>query len=268
MSSPFAGKLLVSDIDGTLLYDRTNIPQRNIDAVRRFQEGGGLFTLSTGRPWQSAAHLFEIFEPKAPGIFLNGASIYDIEAGKTVDEIFLPDGTDELVAEMHMRFPTSAIKVFARDMIYVVHENQYSEGIYRVVPIECQKADVNALPTGKYKLLWMDDPEVIVEMRRWYEENAPKGTSAFCSCAEYFEIMPAGVDKGSGLCRLRDMLGIRKENSCAIGDYENDVAMLRSAGISASPSSGDDSAKQAATVIVGDCTGGAVADFIEYLEKT
>ena len=53
----------------------------------------------------------------------------------------------------------------------------------------------------------------------------------------------------------------------AIGDYENDIAMLNNAGISAAPSSGDKSAKQAAQVVVGDCTGGAVADFINYLEQ-
>ena len=43
--------------------------------------------------------------------------------------------------------------------------------------------------------------------------------------------------------------------------------MLRSAGISAAPASGDESAKQAASVVVGSCTDGAVADFIDYLEQ-
>ena len=113
----------------------------------------------------------------------------------------------------------------------------------------------------------MDDPENIEQMRLWYEANAPQNLSAFRSCAQYFEIMPKGTDKGSGLCRLRELLGIPKEDSCAIGDYENDLAMLNSAGIAAAPSSGDESAKRAAQVVVGDCTGGAVADFINYLEQ-
>lgn len=267
MGSPFEGKLLVSDIDGTLLYGGVHIPPRNIEAIRRFQQGGGLFALATGRAWQSAAPLLELLQPKAPGIFVNGASLYDAARGEFVDETFLDPAADDFLAEMFAHFPTSAMEIFMRHELGVARKNGYSAYHQRVTVAPQRKVEICALPAEKYKVLWMDDPENIEQMRLWYEANAPQNLSAFRSCAQYFEIMPKGTDKGSGLCRLRELLGIPKEDSCAIGDYENDLAMLNSAGIAAAPSSGDESAKRAAQVVVGDCTGGAVADFINYLEQ-
>lgn len=267
MASPFAGKLLVSDIDGTLLYGGVHIPPRNIAAIRRFQQGGGFFTLATGRAWQSVVPLLETLQPNAPGVFVNGASLRDLTRGEFVAETFLDPNADAFLAEMYARFPTAAMEIFLREELGVVRENGYSAYHQRVTVAPQRKLEIGALPAEKYKVLWMDEPEVIERMRVWYEANAPASLSAFRSCAQYFEIMPQGTDKGSGLCRLRELLGVPREDSCAIGDYENDIAMLRSAGISAAPSSGDASAKQAAQIVVGDCTDGAVADFINYLEQ-
>ena len=267
MALPFAGKLLVSDIDGTLLYGGVLIPPRNDEAIHRVQQGGGLFALATGRAWQSTAPLLELLQPKAPGIFVNGASRYDASRGDVVDETFLDPAADSFLAEMFARFPTAAMEIFTRSELCVARENGYSAYHQRVTVAPQRKVQICALPEEKYKVLWMDDPENVEQMRLWYEANAPQSLSAFRSCAQYFEIMPKGTDKGSGLCRLRELLGIPKEDSCAIGEYENDIAMLNNAGISAAPSSGDKSAKQAAQVVVGDCTGGAVADFINYLEQ-
>ncbi len=267
MALPFEGKLLVSDIDGTLLYGGTHIPPRNVEAIRRFQQGGGLFALATGRAWQSTEPLLKLLEPRAPGIFVNGASLYDVNSGRFVDETFLDPSADEFLAEMFERFPTAAAEIFTRNELCIARENQYSAYHRKVTVAPQRTVTMESLPVEKYKMLWMDDAAVIEKMRLWYEANAPQNLSAFRSCAQYFEIMPRGTDKGSGLCRLRKMLGIQAENSCAIGDYENDIAMLSAAGISAAPESGVQAAKQAAQIVVGDCTNGAVADFIDFLEQ-
>ena len=50
---PRTGPFIVSDIDGTLLTKDYHIPLRNIMAIRRFQQEGGLFTVATGRSIES-----------------------------------------------------------------------------------------------------------------------------------------------------------------------------------------------------------------------
>jgi hydroxymethylpyrimidine pyrophosphatase-like HAD family hydrolase len=65
---------------------------------------------------------------------------------------------------------------------------------------------------------------------------------------------------------LADMTGISPDRIMSIGDYYNDMAMLAVSAIGASPAGAPDDVKAVADVIVGSCEGGAVADFIEYLE--
>ena len=43
--------------------------------------------------------------------------------------------------------------------------------------------------------------------------------------------MPAGVDKGTGLTRLADMLGIPMSEVIAVGDSANDLSMIKAAGL-------------------------------------
>lgn len=267
MNTPFEGKLLVSDIDGTLVYGGTHLPQRNVDAIERFQRGGGVFALATGRAWQSAVLLLDRLKPKGPCIFVNGACLYDWTARRFAAEAFLDPAADDFLRALFLRFPGTAAEIFTRDELMVLRENRYTAYHRRVVVAPERRIAPDALPAQKYKVLLMDDAPVIDEMRLWFEENAPRQVSAFRSCAEYFEIMPRGVDKGSGLCRLRELLGIRAEDTYAIGDYENDLAMLSQAGVSAAPSSGDEEVRKSVQLVVGDCAGGAVADLVEIIEK-
>ena len=57
MLKPLTDYLLISDIDGTLVNTNKEVPQRNIDAIRRYQELGGRFTIATGRSPLSAVRI-------------------------------------------------------------------------------------------------------------------------------------------------------------------------------------------------------------------
>ena len=55
--------------------------------------------------------------------------------------------------------------------------------------------------------------------------------SSFFSCKEYLEYCPLGANKGYGVEFLCDFLGVPIENAVAIGDEENDISMIRNAGV-------------------------------------
>ena len=74
----FDGCLLVSDIDGTLLYDGI-IPEENIKAIDWFKSEGGIFTIATGRAVVAAKYSYELSRANSSLIALNGAVIYDFE---------------------------------------------------------------------------------------------------------------------------------------------------------------------------------------------
>ncbi|MDR3645533.1 MAG: HAD hydrolase family protein, partial [Clostridia bacterium] len=83
----------------------------------------------------------------------------------------------------------------------------------------------------------------------------------------YFEMLPEGASKGETLLRLAQMLGIKKENTAAVGDYYNDIELVSSAGTGFAPAGAPQEVKAAAGHVVGSCEDGAVADVIEYLER-
>ena len=74
-------------------------------------------------------------------------------------------------------------------------------------------------------------------------------------------------DKKKTKTAFADMLGIKKQNTAAIGDYFNDVDMLKAVTHPAACGQAPDEIKALAEYVACHCNKGAVADFINYLEK-
>ena len=66
---------------------------------------------------------------------------------------------------------------------------------------------------------------------------------------DMLEVLPAGASKGVGVAKLMEALGIDARDTMAMGDAENDVQMLRSAGLSVVMGNGKASAKSAARYV-------------------
>ncbi len=63
------------------------------------------------------------------------------------------------------------------------------------------------------------------------------------------EVTAAGVDKGSALLALADLLGIPREATLAVGDSENDRAMLEKAGVAAVMANGMEQIRKLADIV-------------------
>jgi hydroxymethylpyrimidine pyrophosphatase-like HAD family hydrolase len=85
--------------------------------------------------------------------------------------------------------------------------------------------------------------------------QAIPGVSATRSGFSYIEVRPAGSNKASGLAVVAERLGISRENILAIGDNDNDVEMLRWAGVGVSVQGASGAAIEASDFV---CSGGAV----------
>ncbi|MDO4565739.1 MAG: HAD hydrolase family protein [Oscillospiraceae bacterium] len=114
--------LVVSDIDGTLLRAGCGIPLENMDAVERFVERGGRFTVATGRMEQSVRGYLPWLPLSAPAVLCGGALIYDFESNKALYERTLESGARELVRELMEQFPKLGIEVCARGDSRFAHE--------------------------------------------------------------------------------------------------------------------------------------------------
>ena len=83
------------------------------------------------------------------------------------------------------------------------------------------------------KILYVDwDFDALQELGRKLAPMAERlGVGITFSSKRYLELMPAGVDKGTGLTRLADMLGIPMSEVIAVGDSANDLSMIKAAGL-------------------------------------
>jgi hydroxymethylpyrimidine pyrophosphatase-like HAD family hydrolase len=95
-----------------------------------------------------------------------------------------------------------------------------------------------------------------------------EGCDLVFSNTMYYEILPKGISKGTALLKLADMLGIDRRNTVGIGDYYNDLSLVETAGVGATVEGAPKELVGAADYVAGACENGAVADLIEYLEKT
>lgn len=82
MEKTFENWLVVSDIDGTLNNKFRKLPKRNYDAIKKFTELGGNFTLASGRLQSSLERNYNRITPNQPAIVLNGAGYMIIKAEK------------------------------------------------------------------------------------------------------------------------------------------------------------------------------------------
>ena len=96
--------------------------------------------------------------------------------------------------------------------------------------------------------------------------QAIPGVEVVQGSPDNIEVTAAGVDKGSALLALADLLGIPHENTLAVGDSENDRAMLEKAGVSAVMANGIPEVKALADYVSeADCDHDGVAEILEKL---
>ena len=120
----------------------------------------------------------------------------------------------------------------------------------------------------RLKVLLMSSDEVLLKKLKSYMiENKPETCSYVVSNPIFYEVMPNGVSKASGLYRLREILGTEKGKTFSIGNYYNDIEMITAADIGAITPDAPEELKAQADFITEDANMGAVADFIEYLER-
>lgn len=80
-------------------------------------------------------------------------------------------------------------------------------------------------------LIDLDHKERLEAFQQAHAEWEKGKCSSFFSCKEYLEYCPLGANKGYGVEFLCDFLGVPIENAVAVGDEENDISMIRNAGV-------------------------------------
>ncbi len=261
-------KLLVLDVDGTLLDSRHQLPPRVAAAIRAAQDAGLPVALATGKLLRSVAPLVSEMELRGPQITLNGAALVDALTGKPYRFTPLREDDRKSVIEAVRRVdPTVLVSHFALNGIYIDEDNPflsvlvaYGEPASNHVPTLL--AD-DLPPAGKILLSGM--PEQLAALRVALTPELGHRVTITTTTPDFLEFFDPLAGKGLALAALRERLGIPRESIIAVGDGENDVPLFREAGLAVAMGNAGATAKAAAQRIIGSNDEEGVAAFVEEL---
>lgn len=224
-------KMIVTDLDGTLLAGKSNLPEENIRALCRAMDAGVQVVISSGRMIEATLPIAEAIGVNAPLSLFNGAMVYDYREDKILRGHPMPRETavkvlqaiEEMGGYAHA-FPGRGYYLNQRCEWTDFYENKINiRGTEVGMPLsQWLKSDV-------YKLLCIGPGAQTNAIMQALAPRFPELNFAKSS-AELLEIVAGGVDKASGMRDLSEITGIQPEEMMAFGDEMNDLPMLKFAG--------------------------------------
>jgi Cof subfamily protein (haloacid dehalogenase superfamily) len=189
---------------------------------------------------------------KRPGYLIcnNGSMIQESHTGKLIFEAKIPSKVALIVHDLATAegFP---VQLYEDDIMYISRSNEYADydqkltGLRQVV-VENFRAMVG---NGCYKLLIPGDPMTLRPLEHILKNYIGSETTIFTSKPYFLEILPHNTNKGTGLAKVAEALGIPQKAVLAIGDSMNDEAMLRWAGVGVAMANSDERIKDIAAMV-------------------
>lgn len=248
----YDGILIVSDWDGTLSHGG-EVTEENQRAIRYFQSEGGKFTMCSGRSNTHFDKFRDVVEANAPICAYNGALIIDTD-GRVIRESFI--GTDVLLTACELL----KSGYFTGFITYTKEDG---------APTKCEAEDfIKKLSKYEkmhhYKLvLAAKSDELALKGKELAERILPEGYVAARSSSLGLEILSTAATKDKALAFLKSYTGATL--AVAVGDYENDADMLRTADIGYAVENAVPSVKEVADRITVSVEDSAIARIIEEL---
>lgn len=261
----YDGIYLYTDLDGTLLNDKKTIPEANMRAIEKFIANGGRFGIATGRSAHNLSFFPEVLPLNAPSILDNGGVLYDVRGRRFIDCTYIPrEKSLEVVNRLIEISPTASVQVYTCDARYQVNLNPERiddplvglEGINEPL---CRAEDV---PGEWIKIVICLPQELLRYTLDCLDFKTLSMDFALVHSGKlYFEFLSLNTNKGRGIDAIREKEPAIKK-ILAIGDYYNDLEMLKKADVSCAPANAEQDIKDVVDYVVCDNNSGAVADFL------
>ena len=259
--------IILSDMDGTLLNSKKEITEQDLNSIRKFTSMGGKFTIATGRTVQTFEQYRNILEINIPIILFNGALIYNYETKQTLYMNELPKEARQITEEILDSLPEAGGEVLKQNGTYVFRNNDYEQlhtNICKIIPNYSELKDIDS--KGWLKVLFAMAPEEIPHIELLVHQKGYDTVEFVKSSNIFYEMLTKGITKGSALEEYRKLEGFEGYTFVSIGDFDNDIEMIKNADFGACPSNAQEDVKKSADLVLSrSCDEGAVSELIEYI---
>lgn len=265
------------DLDGTLFDHTGAVSERNREAIRRYTEAGGLFAIATGRCPGNMMEYLEGVAFNAPSIVLNGAGVYDCANERFLYTKFADsEAIAEVLFECRAHHPSLDLQVYSeRDILYVSPEETVNRAFFELHRSSHFVSIEEALSVPWFKSLLFGPREDLASIERFIIRRglAERFDRVYASTdivpgQEYLELLPKGINKGTALHECRALDCYKGRILIAVGDYNNDLELLKEADIAASPANANAAVKAITDMFLPSNNDDAIAALIERLEES
>lgn len=246
-NKPFQPKMLVLDIDGTLLRPDRTISPRVREAIR--QASAIMPTiLATARPPRSVRAIAESLGLEAPQVNYNGALLWDPVLKQEIDHIPLdPTTCAAMMTHTRSMLSHSVISIEHLDRWYTDRiDERYTTETGKLFPPDFIEPLEHLLQRGATKLMFHAEPAEIDELRADLEPRFSQSVTFIRTDPDLLQMMNRSTSKWTGILNLAARYGVNAEGIVAIGDNENDIDMIGAAGLGIAMGNGSAGAKAVA----------------------
>ena len=255
-------KAIAFDMDGTLLNDAKEISPRTRESFEALKELGLYLILATGRSFEALEPYKMYLDLQYPVICYNGARIVSGN-GKIIKDHLLEDRISKYIINF-ARKEKVHIQIYRNGKLFFEKRTPEAEFYENHVNLKGDIVNFDKLDSlGLTKIMYLGDHEYLVTLAGAIKENFGQDLSVMFSNPMFLEFMPGGVSKGNSLSELADYLGIGLENIMAFGDGENDISMIKTAGIGIAMSNANTEVKEFADLVTLSNNEDGVAEVLE-----
>ena len=225
-------KLVVSDLDGTLLNDDSEVSNETIEMIKRLKENGIEFAIATGRSFNSANKIRKKIGLEIYLICNNGANIYN-KNGELIKNNVMPA---DLIRKVVRFLTENKIGYFAFDgsgaNFYVPYGTEIDDEFLKEhIPHYIKSSeDIDRLPALEKILIIEEDSERIYEIKDLIHDNFDDELEIVISADDCLDLNIKGCSKRGGVEYISQELEINPKEIMAFGDSGNDYKMLKYVG--------------------------------------
>lgn len=272
-------RLIVLDLDGTLLSPTGQVTPRIKAAIHRALGAGLLVCFATGRNWTESRDILDALEHYPTAVFVGGAMVMDTHHRATLHRTLMdPSLAREICAFLERAGHTAlALQDHGTAGVDYLVSGRADLNDATQAWMSITQATLHQVPSladypheHTIRLGICAEPAEVRRIKAGLEEQF--GSRVFCQNlmvqsygVEVLEIFDPAVNKWEGVLHLARRHGIDPQQIVAVGDDLNDLPMIRSAGLGVAMGNARDEVKAVAKRVIASNHEEGLAAFLEEL---
>lgn len=247
-------KLIALDMDGTLLTSEKKISEKTKSALKEAERKGVKVVLASGRPLSGITRYLEeldLFKGDDYVLSFNGGMVINSKTEEIVTSSLLKGSDLKYIFKIAQDLDINIHAFSVKEGLITPKMSQYTKHECDINGINATIKDFNEITDDEdiTKVMMIDPQEKLDEAIRKLPKDLYDRYSVFKSTPFFLEFTNKEVDKGKGLKKLGEYLGIKQEEIIACGDAENDLSMVKYAGLGVAMENASDDVRKVADYI-------------------